>query len=807
MYEEKTEEWYIINIIDTENEFDNIIERFTQVSSPTLSYNGEDSPFGLMMSSELSFNILNETAEDGKYIDLFTGQENRWLIEVRKRIDVYREDSPEPSISNFVFWKGFLLPDVYSEPYTNGVFFVDFTATDGLSTLKTKDFNFPFKSSVIQYISYCLRRTGLALDLYIAPNIRNANYTSWNRILLPIENFDEKEDARIDCYTALEKLLKAIGAVVYQHRGSWYVVGHGNQFSTNINFEVYDAFGNFKRNHLSVRKQINADFDKDTLSVRMQSPFKKVKLNVDFETEIYTIFPEKTYLDANLNPENVENPSDVYPTKAWVKNGNTVLRAKGNDPGLLSVVGDEGYSEDVSHVYLEQGSYPFYKYKEGVSPAFYVPTNVNWNYATDYIELKSAEAYFVSPKKPGSPFSVEIDIDIDYMNYPYEDRFENGYYLNACRVDFLVSNTVILSTRKESDFYDAIVEYEFEDRSAYGDISIYEWPNFVQPAYVMPYSYSEPKINANIKASKLDIDNYGKFRLRIYIPKTRDGQNTDYRLMWTQIRDLSGKVIGWEDERFVSERLINYSTEFERDLDYYDGKNDFYKNLFDIGYVQPINPNNNYISYPYTRNKSESDQFYIWTFPSPIWPSYINRQRVEYFRSKYNNSIIKNGNKWMRLSYILGKLDSKDVFIEIDRNAPNFSLKISKSLIMSLTAEERELFLNHTDFQVENLFSGTVIFPPHYNQFLSWESTITGNQGRYLDIYAKMIHEMQATPVSRAEGVLRKNITPHDLVKFNWKGNKLYTPVRLTLNLSENKTDVLLVETKYQEINDYVTTD
>ena len=126
---------------------------------------------------------------------------------------------------------------------------------------------------------------------------------------------------------------------------------------------------------------------------------------------------------------------------------------------------------------------------------------------------------------------------------------------------------------------------------------------------------------------------------------------------------------------------------------------------------------------------------------------------------------------------------------------------------MSLTAEERELFLNHTDFQVENLFSGTVIFPPHYNQFLSWESTITGNQGRYLDIYAKMIHEMQSTPVSRLEGMYRKNITPHDLVKFNWMGNKLYTPVRLTLNLAENKTDVLLVEAKYQEINDYVTTD
>jgi hypothetical protein len=35
-------------------------------------------------------------------------------------------------------WQGYILPDLYSEPYKQVNFFVNFTATDGLARLKGK---------------------------------------------------------------------------------------------------------------------------------------------------------------------------------------------------------------------------------------------------------------------------------------------------------------------------------------------------------------------------------------------------------------------------------------------------------------------------------------------------------------------------------------------------------------------------------------------------------------------------------------------------------------------------------------------
>lgn len=803
MYEEKIEEFYVINIIDTENVYDGIIERFTQLSSPVLSYNGEDNLFGVIMSSEFSFNILNETAEDGKYTDLFTGQENRWMIEVRKIIKTYREDSPEPSVRNFVYWKGFLMPDIYSEPYENGVFFVDFTATDSLATLKNKDFNFPYTSSVIQYISYCLRRTGLSLEMLFRPHIQNSAYTNWNNILLPIDNFEGKEGTRLNCYEVLEQLLKAMGCVLYQRHGAWYVEGHAERLSGSLNYDLYNSYGKFISKRWSIRQKINADFDRDSMQISMMSPFRKVQLNVGFEAIADTLFPEKVYLNTSLNPSDVTNPADVYPMKAWAKNGSTVVVAGADEPGLLSVVGDQEFSEDVSHIYLEQGAYPYYNYENGVKTAFYVPTNLNWNYNNDYIELKSSEAFFISPKKEGSPFVVDAEMEIDYYNYPYEDRFEDGYYLNACRVDLLINNSVVFSTRKENENYQPVTDYEFEDRQAYGDVSIYEWPNYLQVAYTMPYSYSQPKVNAVISAKNLAIENYGKLRLRVFIPKTRNGQNTDYRLMWTRIKDLSGKVIGWEDEEHVTERLINYTTNFERDLKFYDGKNDFYKNLFSPGQVKTINPNSGYELFEGFVSESETDQFYIWHFPvSPFAPIVKH-----HFETNYNFAIIKNGNDWMQLSMLLGKLNSKDVFFEENADEMYFVLKISKSLILSLPKVERDFFLNKTGIFLETFTPTWVQFPPSYNQHLLWENSVTGNQGRYLDVYAESIHEMHPTPTSRISGVIRTNVTPHDLVRFNWMGEKTYVPTRLSINLADNKTDILMIEANYQELNDYVRTD
>src|SRR5690606_11099976 len=113
------------------------------------------------------FNLLSETAEDGRYLDLFTGDDSKSMVTVEK---VLSSDEYPGIHSVQLLWRGFLLPDEYSEPYDNVNFFVNFTATDCLGILKDKYFNFlpyDYNETVIIILSKCLKQTNLYQDIYI----------------------------------------------------------------------------------------------------------------------------------------------------------------------------------------------------------------------------------------------------------------------------------------------------------------------------------------------------------------------------------------------------------------------------------------------------------------------------------------------------------------------------------------------------------------------------------------------------------------------------------------------------------------
>src|SRR5690606_28998066 len=158
----------VIKIFDTQNDHV-VLERFTQQGSPVLTWNGTDDNFQTIMTSELNFNMLSENAEDGRYLDLFTGDESRYMVTVEK---IWSSDEyPGLQTPPELLWQGFLLPDQYSEPYENVNFFVNFTATDCLGILKDKYFNFlpyDYSDTVIKILSKCLKETNLYQDIYIS---------------------------------------------------------------------------------------------------------------------------------------------------------------------------------------------------------------------------------------------------------------------------------------------------------------------------------------------------------------------------------------------------------------------------------------------------------------------------------------------------------------------------------------------------------------------------------------------------------------------------------------------------------------
>jgi hypothetical protein len=227
---------YNIYIIDTTSPLVRIVPELASGGGLELKWNGGDKKEELaIVSSEFNFNMLDPTHQDAAFIAFYTGNETKWKVQI------------EDDRDNAIIWQGFVLPDLYNEPYKNGNLFVNFTATDGLGRLKGKylsDEYYIREKSVIDIFSQILRLTGLELELYFAPAIENFLVKNWNLIYIDTETFLDK-DKKLDAYTILETLLKDTLCVCYQADNRWYIEGINMRHVRKTTYKSYDTFGNF----------------------------------------------------------------------------------------------------------------------------------------------------------------------------------------------------------------------------------------------------------------------------------------------------------------------------------------------------------------------------------------------------------------------------------------------------------------------------------------------------------------------------------------------------------------------------------
>lgn len=227
---------YYIDIIDTTSPLNRIVPELASGGGIELKWNGGDKKEELaIVASEFNFDMLDPTHQDAAFVGFYTGNETKWKVHIVNAAD----DS--------IIWQGFILPDLYFEPYKNGNLFVNFTATDGLGRLKGKylpDEYYSREKSVIDVFSQCLRLTGLELDLYFAPAIENFSVKNWNLIFVDTENFIDK-DKKKDAYSILETLLQDKLCICYQCDNRWYIEGFNMRHLRKVTCKNYDYLGNF----------------------------------------------------------------------------------------------------------------------------------------------------------------------------------------------------------------------------------------------------------------------------------------------------------------------------------------------------------------------------------------------------------------------------------------------------------------------------------------------------------------------------------------------------------------------------------
>lgn len=290
---------YYIEIKDMQNLSDPLILHFSEKDAISLKWLGGDDKTQTIIGSELNFSLLVDDCEEGKYDAYFTTDEQRWLVELMQTSD------------DQLIWKGFLLPESYSEPYANKTFFVNFSAVDGLGLLKGKylpDEFYEEEKPVMGYIKEALKLTGLVYDIWFCPAIVNANEKQWDKIyydgLWNVKDNEDKE--KKNAYDILDDLLYSMRCQIFQANDRWNIEGINKR---GILTKDYDIFlfdgGKATAEEEANVKQLDFVAYPD---IDMIPPYKEITASHDKEG---MELPETLYrvdkTEFNLNQYSVQN--------------------------------------------------------------------------------------------------------------------------------------------------------------------------------------------------------------------------------------------------------------------------------------------------------------------------------------------------------------------------------------------------------------------------------------------------------------------------------------------------------------------
>lgn len=318
-----------IRVIDTYENDRVLIDELLQIDAAELRWDGGDTKFKELMNSALTFNMAVQDKADAKFFHLFSGDEKRY------RVELIAIDADE---NEALYWKGFLLPDQYEEPYTNATFFVNFEATDNLALLKNytlPPWYFGSRYPLMKLLSYLLKDTGLNQSIIIAPSILpDQPDVKADLINVPIQQYKDGQKYT-DNSEILQDVLGALGLTLYNFRGYWFVMGLTRKHEQEVRYcEVYSPNGDFVEYAKIVRSVV--DFlCLEAPQLSAVAPFSKVSFDLDVDNRLNVLpdhvakadFKSTEYVSyQGFQSSNIGHTRPVFIDKmvaAWLKVGNS----------------------------------------------------------------------------------------------------------------------------------------------------------------------------------------------------------------------------------------------------------------------------------------------------------------------------------------------------------------------------------------------------------------------------------------------------------------------------------------------------
>lgn len=385
---------YYIDIIDTLSPETKLVLENASASGIVLKWNGGDTKDEMaIVASEFNFDMLTKTAEDAAFIEFFSGDEHRFKVLVKSDLD----DS--------IIWEGYVLPDLYSEPYQNVCFFVSFTATDGLGRLKGKylpDEYYSREKSLIAILCQCLKLTGVELDLYFNPAIENFTNKDWNTIYIDTADFLEKEKKQ-DAYKILETLLKDTLCVCYQADHRWYIEGINTRHLRRVTYKVYDIEGQFV-NTVQYNRLLKQITPLKTPVISIIAPYNEITIT---HPKIEPSIPKLASKEVNDGWALVTGVKGAVYNSEWVGHGG--LYAICDQPDYYTRIYNEGYFTGLGSVDYPQDDTRWVSLKKKIY--FAKGQKISFNLEFSIVKFKSVVSDEIDLDLWKNPFKYEIVIN------------------------------------------------------------------------------------------------------------------------------------------------------------------------------------------------------------------------------------------------------------------------------------------------------------------------------------------------------------------------------------------------------------
>jgi hypothetical protein len=821
--------YFDINIIDLEENNTVLSLEKTVLAGPRLVYNGADDKFTNIVTSELNFAFHVSDNSEGKYLDLFSGKETRFKVQL---ID--------SSVAGFpkIVWQGFLLPEQYSEPYIHSNFLVSFTATDGIGLLKGKAYNnagATAQTSVLNVISKCLLLTGLSQPILFTEAVQNAAFNlDYLDLQVNTAAYYDTEGVIDDAYSVLEKCVKSIGAQLFLYNGFWYVIGLNKQKETTFSFKKYtlDASNNLQFDSAVsyTRELFNAPFYASP-EVTILPTLKTV--NTIFERgDQKSLLPEDV---VNHKPLNLATDTSDRTVKYWqVKNTKAITTEISMAVVAANVLQYyNGYIATPNEYREEQTNMPGVQVSQ-------TETITLTDLATNYITLENPFFVYGSDdlEKYGT-LEIELKAALDGITKTTEDLstyFNNqgtiesiandgagGVRITSANHGLFTGDQIIVSSVKyEGAFY--ILRHsanQFDITIAYNGVDVGTWAiNPFKGLFHFAITYRQHLTGAD---EVIYLSNFtsADFPDRFFDYKlSLDGQFVKGSLLLDKILFLNDGYYNIRLYPVVANVLLDdfciykelkLEQNREKELTFSQTRNiDFSEtkevSLFHSSSREKIS----------NRSFLFSDAFIASVGGSQSAPGVLLVQPVSY---EIRNRKLNNTTFYEQVTVVLNSTDYTNLIGVYDL----YVLKSGDSVLTPILEENYTLTADNGQFKLQQkIFEDSVFAYVEATDTIYLKGADVAVNLQYADywldkfkrydiqeskqfyevlncMYHDLLHEYNFVINGSVQGLLG----PLDIVQFSFKGLKNYYPVRLSIDLNSGITETTLVELKNKEVTDY----